>query len=149
MKTCICDFCETKTADRRYKATKKYLTFPWGATQKVDICDDCYIALFVKKEAKKTEPQPAKDSSGRPVPPPIPMPERYHKEAEDSGWILVKERSPEWGQLVLAAVSQKDPLVTHSVILTDYKGEGYWNDGNIIAWMPAPINPYIKEEGTP
>ena len=72
MKTCICDFCETKTADRRYKATKKYLTFPWGATRKVDICDDCYIALFVKKEAKKTEPQPAKDSNGRPVPPPIP-----------------------------------------------------------------------------
>lgn len=50
MKTCICDFCETKTADRRYKATRKYLTFPWGATQNVDICDDCYIALFVKKK---------------------------------------------------------------------------------------------------
>jgi len=50
MKKCICDFCEKKTADRRYKATKKYLTFPWGATQKVDICDDCYIALFIKKE---------------------------------------------------------------------------------------------------
>lgn len=50
MNMCICDFCEKKQADRRYKATKKFLTFPWGATQKVDICDDCYIALFVKKE---------------------------------------------------------------------------------------------------
>jgi len=45
MNKCICDFCREKNADRRYEARK----FPFTKKKKVDICDDCYIKLFVQK----------------------------------------------------------------------------------------------------
>jgi hypothetical protein len=48
MNKCICDFCKTKGADRRYKVRRTYITFPFTKKEKVDICDDCYILLFVK-----------------------------------------------------------------------------------------------------
>lgn len=49
MTKCVCDFCKEKNADRRYKVKRTYLTFPFTKNEKVDICDDCYIKLFVKK----------------------------------------------------------------------------------------------------
>ena len=55
MKKCICDFCEQKTADRRYRVKRTYLTFPFTGPEKVDICDDCYIALFVPKKVGRAK----------------------------------------------------------------------------------------------
>lgn len=48
MDKCICDFCNKKEADRRYKVRRTYITFPFTRNEKLDICDDCYILLFVK-----------------------------------------------------------------------------------------------------
>ena len=45
MNKCICDFGREKNAYRRYEARK----FPFTKKKKVDICDDCYIKLFVQK----------------------------------------------------------------------------------------------------
>lgn len=119
MKTCICDFCKKNEATRQYKVMRKYLVFP-HTTEKVDMCDDCYIALFVKKGAIETK---------------------------DRLWIPVEKMRPASGQKVMAFVSQADPLVKHNIILTEYHEEKYWSDGNILAWMPLPEPyPYRKEE---
>lgn len=55
MKKCICDFCKTKEADRRYKVRRTYFGVPFEQNRQVDICDDCYIKLFVKGEKIQNE----------------------------------------------------------------------------------------------
>ena len=64
---------------------------------------------------------------------------RAEKTAE---WIPVKDRMPEFNDIVLAStVSDYDEL---RVILTVYKAEEFWFNGIIKAWMPLP-KPYKAE----
>lgn len=65
MKKCICDFCENKEADRRYQVKRTYLTFPFGGPERVDICDDCYIDLFVPKKVGRAKLKKAEALNNR------------------------------------------------------------------------------------
>ena len=51
----MCDFCEKKEADRKYKVKRRFLRGAFDTTsyKELDICDDCYIRLFVKKVGAK------------------------------------------------------------------------------------------------
>ena len=62
---------------------------------------------------------------------------------EQTMWIPVSERLPNFNDIVLASAdSDYDEL---RVIITVYRGEEFWFNGKIKAWMPLPA-PY-KEKG--
>lgn len=61
---------------------------------------------------------------------------------EQTEWIPVSERMPNFNDIVLASTdSDYDEL---RVILTVYSGEEFWFNGKIKAWMPLP-KPYKAE----
>jgi len=61
---------------------------------------------------------------------------------EQTEWIPVSERLPNFNDIVLASTdSDYDEL---RVILTVYSAEEFWFNGKIKAWMPLP-EPYKAE----
>jgi len=61
---------------------------------------------------------------------------------EQTRWIPVSERLPNFNDIVLASAdSDYDEL---RVILTVYNAEEFWFNGKIKAWMPLP-EPYKAE----
>jgi len=64
------------------------------------------------------------------------------KERPTAEWIPVKDRMPEFNDIVFASVdSDYDEL---RVIITVYKAEEFWFNGTIKAWMPLP-EPYKED----
>jgi hypothetical protein len=58
---------------------------------------------------------------------------------EQTGWIPVSERMPNFNDIVLASTdSDYDEL---KVVLTVYGAEEFWFNGKIKAWIPLP-EPY-------
>ena len=64
------------------------------------------------------------------------------KALEQTRWIPISERLPNFNDIVLASAdSDYDEL---RVILTVYNAEEFWFNGKIKAWMPLP-EPYKAE----
>jgi len=62
---------------------------------------------------------------------------------EQTRWIPVSERLPNFNDIVLASTnSDYDEL---RIVMTVYNAERFWFDGKITAWMPLP-EPYKEKE---
>jgi len=59
----------------------------------------------------------------------------------NGGWIPVSERLPEWGEEVLTINNDGNYEINH--IIDDERNE-WFNDDDIVAWMPLP-KPYKAE----
>lgn len=56
-------------------------------------------------------------------------------------WLSVKDKQPEYGQLVLACTNYTPMITDRNILISVYEFQDYWEDGTITHWMSLPDLP--------